>query len=220
MCKLLNKWLNDNNLTLLLHSTSMDNVGSIFNNGLQFVSDYSFDTSRRDIIKNCSVTEQELDLLEEAAIKNPGTKMHLSKSFETSILNKTTVFALANISGNATIVLCVPKKSGKLLKELTEFEEGVVTNPYVIKKIYCSYDEDEWSDDGKYEIEFSSVYYYPIKAILFAFDRDNIKIKINNGYDEKLYLDDTTPQSLFVNPGEIVDMMKNIDNYSIVSKSK
>ena len=46
---------------------------------------------------------------------------------------------------------------------------------------------------------------------LYEFDRENIRIKFNNEYDETFYLDSSTPQKGKVQRGDLVKNLKNIE---------
>ena len=63
-------------------------------------------------------------------------------------------------------------------------------DPYLRRKI-----SGKLQKDGS--IDFISTYSYPTEGILFAFDRENIKIKFNDKFDEEYYLDETTPQKVW-----------------------
>lgn len=68
-------------------------------------------------------------------------------------------------------------------------------------------------------IDFISTYSYPTEGILFAFDRENIKIKFNDKFDEEYYLDETTPQKGMVHKGDIFNGLRNLQQQNIAQNS-
>lgn len=214
----LNDWMNKNGYKVMLHSTEKQNVSSIMSDeGLRL---YTFDgaESRDDILEDCSISEQNLNRLE-SWVKNNRSNRTLPIGFETYHPGRDTTVSYLQLSAklllgynhrgaDTTIVFCVPRKKNKKIgREVTDpFKAGVARkyDPYLRRKI-----TGKLQKDGS--VEFESEYSYPAEGILFAFDRDKIKIKFNDRFDEEYYLDNTTPQRGKIHKGEVLQGLRNLD---------
>lgn len=216
--KVLNKWLSEHGYLLMLHSTYTSNINGILSDGLSFPGGATFD-SREEILENSNVPEKDLVALEKYVKKHNGISSHIEKAYETIQPRSTqTTVAKGTITakdlleynykgGNATVVFCVPRKNvSKIGRDSQdEFAVGISSqpDPYLRRDISCR------EKDG--DLQYKSKYFYPTEGILFAFDRDNIKIKFNDRYRETYYLDSTTQQTGKVKDGELSSALRNID---------
>ncbi len=217
--RFLNKWLSEHGYLLILHSTYTSNINEILSAGLSFPGGATFD-SREEILENSNVPEKDLVALEEYVKKNNGRSSHIEKAYETIQPKSTqTTVAKGTITtkdlleynhngGNATVVFCVPKKNASKIGRDSQDEFAMGTSkgqpdPYLRREISCR------EKDG--DLQYKSKYFYPAEGILFAFDRDNIRIKFNDKYKETYYLDLTTQQTGKVKDGELLSVLRNID---------
>ena len=72
-------------------------------------------------------------------------------------------------------------------------------------------EDEKMVDEDMNQDEEEQKYFYPTEGILFAFDRDNIRIKFNDRYKETYYLDSTTQQTGKVKDGELLSVLRNVD---------
>lgn len=216
--RFLNKWLSEHDYYLMLHSTYSSKINGIFADGLSFPGGATFD-SREEILENSNIPEKDLTALEEYVRNNNGISSHIEKAYETYQPYSTqTTVTKGNISakdlleynhkgGNTTVVFCVPRKNvSKIGRDSQdEFAIGISkqADPYLRRDISCR------EKDG--ELQYRSKYFYPTEGILFAFDRDNIRIKFNDRYKETYYLDSTTQQTGKVKDGELLSVLRNIN---------
>ena len=214
----LNDWMNKNGYKVMLHSTEKQNVSSIMSDkGLRL---YTFDgaESKDDILEDCSISEQNLNGLE-SWVKNNRRNGTLPIGFETYHPGGDTTVSYLQLSAklllgynhrgaDTTIVFCVPRKKNKKIgREVTNPFKARVTrkyDPYLRRKIFGKLQEDG-------SVEFESKYSYPAEGILFAFDRDKIKIKFNDRFDEEYYLDNATPQRGKIHKEEVLQGLRNLD---------
>ena len=220
--RFLNKWLSEHGYILMLHSTYTQNINGIFAEGLSFPGDASFESGeeiREELLEDSNVPEKDLIALEEYVRNNNGISSHIEKAYETYQPNSTqTTVTKGNVTakdlleynhkgGNTTVVFCVPRKSVSKIGRDSQDEFAIGTlkqaDPYLRRDISCR------EKDG--ELQYRSKYFYPTDGILFAFDRDNIRIKFNDQYRETYYLDSTTPQTGKVRNGELLSALRNID---------
>lgn len=216
--RFLNKWLSEHDYHLMLHSTYTPNINGIFSDGLSFPGGATFD-SREEILENSNVPEKDLAALEEYVKNNNGISSHIKKAYETYQPNSTqTTVTKGDITakdlleynhkgGNTTVVFCVPRKNvskiGRDSKDEFAMGTSKQADPYLRRDISCR------EKDG--ELQYRSKYFYPTEGIIFAFDRDNIRIKFNDRYRETFYLDSTTKQTGKVKDGELLSVLRNID---------
>ncbi len=216
--RFLNKWLSEHDYHLMLHSTYTPNINGIFTDGLSFPVGVTFD-SREEILEDSNVPEKDLIALEEYVKKNNGRSSHIKKAYETYYPCSTeTTVTKGNISakdlleynhkgGNVTVVFCVPRKKvskiGRDSQDIFAMGTSKRADPYLRRDISCR------EKDG--ELQYRSKYFYPTEGIIFAFDRDKIKIKFNDRFRETFYLDSTTQQTGNVKDGNLITMLRNIE---------
>ena len=215
----LNDWVKKNGYRIMLHSTFKGIEKDIFLKGLNYPIKSSFD-SRDDILEDSNIPERDLISLEKWVENNNGHAGRLSKSYETyppsecdtvtgySQINAKDLLEYNHRGGNITIILCVPTKKVENIgrKPNDSFRVGFTRHidPYLRRSISCKQNRD-----GKFK--YKSEYFYPTQGILCAFDRENIRIKFNNEYDETFYLDSSTPQKGKVQRDDLVKNLKNIE---------
>ncbi len=224
----LNKWCSENGYVIKLHSTFKGCVEGIFskeglhNDQAAYISE---ETDRKQLFYHSNISEKELKFLEDW-IKNNAGKGKINgatisgKSYETDKPGNDVTKTYSQISSkllleysktgeeNAIVVMCVPKKKSKgFTLSDDEFEkvsgEYQQNDPYIRRMIGCRYD-----DRG---LVYISRFFYPQESILFAFDRENNRIKFNDSFDEEYYLDDTTPQKGIVHRGEVLQGLRNLE---------
>ena len=215
----LNAWMSKNGYFVMLHSTFRSNVSPIISDeGLHYPI-YETTDSKEKILDDCAISEQNLNRLE-SWIKNNHRNAMFQTGFETYCPSDTaTTTGYKQLSAkqlleynhrgaDATIVFCVPKKKQKTIgrKVTDSFLLGTMRtyDPYLRRKI-----TGKLQKDGS--VEFKSTYFYPVEGILFAFDRDTIKIKFNERFNEEYYLDDTTPQQGNIHKGEVLQGLRNLE---------
>lgn len=215
----------------MLHSTFKGIEKDIFLKGLNYPHQSSFD-SRDDILEDSNIPEKDLIFLEKWVENNNGQGGNLSKLYETYIQAQSdtvTVYSQINAKdlleynhrgGDITIILCVPTKKVESIGRKPNDPFKIVTrliDPYLRRSISCKQNRD-----GKFE--YKSEYFYPTEGILCAFDRENIRIKFNDEFDETFYLDSNTPQKGKVQRGDLIKNLKNIvkninkDNSQAISR--
>lgn len=229
--ELLNNWVKKNGYKIMLHSTFKGIEKDIFLKGLNYPHQSSFD-SRDDILEDSNIPEKDLIFLEKWVENNNGHGGKLSKLYETyiqALSDTVTVYSQINAKdlleynhrgGDITIILCVPTKKVESIGRKPNDPFKIVTrliDPYLRRAISCKQNRD-----GKFE--YKSEYFYPTEGILCAFDRENIRIKFNDEFDETFYLDSNTPQKGKVQRGDLIKKLKNIgkninkDNSQAISR--
>lgn len=214
----LNDWMSKNGYKVMLHSTWKENVPDIMSDeGLRLYTSGGAE-SKDDILEDCSISEQNLNRLESWVKSNRSNGTFLI-GFETYKPGRDTTVSYPQLSAkllleynhqgaDTTIVFCVPmKKEKRIGREVTDSFKLVTTrtyDPYLRRKI-----TGKLQKDGS--VEFESEYSYPAEGILFAFDRDKIKIKFNDSFDEEYYLDNTTPQRGKIHKGEVLQGLRNLE---------
>lgn len=214
----LNDWMNKNGYFVMLHSTFKSNVPMIISDeGLHYPIYETID-SKEIILDNCAISEQNLKRLE-SWIKNNHRNAMFQTGFETyrpgemattvgyKQLSAKLLLEYNHRGADATIVFCVPMKKQKIIGRAIVDPFQVTTrtyDPYLRRKI-----SGKLQKDGS--VEFKSTYSYPAEGILFAFDRDKIRIKFNENFDEEYYLDDTTPQLGNIHKGEVLQGLRNLE---------
>lgn len=213
----LNDWMSKNGYKVMLHSTWKEKVPDIMSKGLRL---YTFGgaESKDDILENCSISEQNLNRLE-SWVKSNRSNGTFPIGFETYQPGKATTVSYLQLSAklllgynhqgaDTTIVFCVPmKKEKRIGREVTDPFQLATTrryDPHLRRKIIGKLQKDG-------SVEFESEYSYPAEGILFAFDRDKIKIKFNDRFDEEYYLDNTTPQRGKIHKGEVLQGLRNLE---------
>lgn len=215
----LNDWMSKNGYFVMLHLTFRSNVPTIISDeGLHYPV-YETTDSKEEILATCAISEQNLNRLE-SWIKNNQRNAMFQTGFETYCpcdtatttgykqLSAKQLLEYNHRGADATIVFCVPRKNLKKIgREVTDsFQLGTprTYDPYLRRKI-----TGKLQKDGS--VKFKSTYSYPTEGILFAFDRDRIKIRFNESFDEKYYLDDTTPQQGNIHKGEVLQGLRNLE---------
>lgn len=213
----LNDWMSKNGYKVMLHSTWKEKVPDIMSKGLRLYTSGGAE-SKDDILENCSISEQNLNRLE-SWVKSNRSNGTFPIGFETYQPGKDTTVSYLQLSAklllgynhqgaDTTIVFCVPmKKEKRIGREVTDsFQLGTMRryDPHLRRKI-----TGKLQKDGS--VEFESEYSYPAEGILFAFDRDKIKIKFNDRFDEEYYLDNTTPQRGKIHKGEVLQGLRNLE---------
>lgn len=213
----LNDWMSKNGYKVMLHSTWKEKVPDIMSKGLRLYTSGGAE-SKDDILENCSISEQNLNRLE-IWVKSNRSNGTFPIGFETYQPGKDTTVSYLQLSAklllgynhqgaDTTIVFCVPmKKEKRIGREVTDsFQLGTMRryDPHLRRKI-----TGKLQKDGS--VEFESEYSYPAEGILFAFDRDKIKIKFNDRFDEEYYLDNTTPQRGKIHKGEVLQGLRNLE---------
>lgn len=213
----LNDWMSKNGYKVMLHSTWKEKVPDIMSKGLCLYTSGGAE-SKDDILENCSISEQNLNWLE-SWVKSNRSNGTFPIGFETYQPGKDTTVSYLQLSAklllgynhqgaDTTIVFCVPmKKEKRIGREVTDsFQLGTMRryDPHLRRKI-----TGKLQKDGS--VEFESEYSYPAEGILFAFDRDKIKIKFNDRFDEEYYLDNTTPQRGKIHKGEVLQGLRNLE---------
>ncbi|MEE0014615.1 MAG: hypothetical protein UE699_02865 [Bacilli bacterium] len=213
----LNDWMSKNGYKVMLHSTWKEKVPDIMSKGLCLYTSGGAE-SKDDILENCSISEQNLNRLE-SWVKSNRSNGTFPIGFETYQPGKDTTVSYLQLSAklllgynhqgaDTTIVFCVPmKKEKRIGREVTDsFQLGTMRryDPHLRRKI-----TGKLQKDGS--VEFESEYSYPAEGILFAFDRDKIKIKFNDRFDEEYYLDNTTPQRGKIHKGEVLQGLRNLE---------
>ena len=213
----LNDWRSKNGYKVMLHSTWKEKVPDIMSKGLRLYTSGGAE-SKDDILENCSISEQNLNRLE-SWVKSNRSNGTFPIGFETYQPGKDTTVSYLQLSAklllgynhqgaDTTIVFCVPmKKEKRIGREVTDsFQLGTMRryDPHLRRKI-----TGKLQKDGS--VEFESEYSYPAEGILFAFDRDKIKIKFNDRFDEEYYLDNTTPQRGKIHKGEVLQGLRNLE---------
>lgn len=221
----LNNWMNKNGYCVMLHSTPKDNVlGIISEEGLHYPI-YETTDSRDEILDDCNISERNLDRLEDWIKANhrnggytTGFETYSPGASATTVLrgqlSAKQLLEYNHKGASTTIIFCVPRKQLKKIgRENTSYIGGVTRkyDPYLRRKISGLLQKDG-------SVKFKSTYSYPMEGILFAFDRDRIKVKFNENFDETFYLDDTTPQKCFVHKGEILQGLRSLEQQ--VSKTQ
>lgn len=216
--ELLNDWVMINGYVILMHSTFKGIEKDIFLDGLKYPVQSSFD-SRDEILNDSNVSEKTLITLENWVENHSGHAGKLSKSYETyppsecdtvtcySQINAKKLLEYNHRGGNITIILCVPrKKIEKIGRENDSFRAGFTRHidPYLRRTISCRKNRDG-------EFRYKSEYFYPTQGILCAFDRENIRVKFNNKFDETFYLDSSTPQKGMIQKGDLLEPLKSIE---------
>ena len=226
--KFLNNWVKKNGYRIMLHSTFKGTEKDIFSEGLNYPTHTSYD-SRDEILEDSNVSENDLIHLEQWVKKNNGHAGKLSKTYETYPPTESdTVTGYTQISakdlleynhrgGDITIILCVPVKRvesiGRESKDLYRLGFTRHIDPYLRRAISC-----KQNSDGSFG--YRSEFLYPTQGILCAFDRDNIRIKFNNEYDETFYLDSTTPQKGQIKRGDLTASLTDRDKTHSQSNSQ
>ena len=222
----LNDWMDQNGYCIMLHSTFKGNVSGIFSEeGLHYPMYETIDT-KSEILDDCTISERNLDRLENW-IKTNKKNGELQAKYETylptekattvmcSQLSAKLLLEYNHLGANTTIVFCVPRKKDKKIgRDNPEFRMGFLRkfDPYLRRKI-----SGKLQKDGS--VDFISTYSYPTEGILFAFDRENIKIVFNDKFDEEYYLDETTPQKGMVHKGDIFNGLRNLQQQNIAQNS-
>lgn len=234
----LNKWCSENGYLIKIHSTYKGSVDGIFSEGLHndqaaYINE---ETDRKQLFYHSNISEKELKFLEDWVKNNAGQgringATISGKTFETDKPGNDVMKTCSQISSKllleysksgeeeATVVMCVPKKECKSFAALglsnDEFEqvsgEYQHSDPYIRRIIGCRY------EDG--DLVYISRFLYPKECILFAFDRENNRIKFNDSFDETYYLDDTTPQKGIVQKGEVLQGLRNLEQQISLTQS-
>lgn len=225
----INNWIKENRYMILMHSTFKGIEQSIFQNGLYYPARSSFD-SRDRILDDSNVPEKDLKALEEWAKNNHGSAGILSKVYETyppaesstvcgfAQINAKKLLEYNHLGGNMTIILCVPRKDvTKIGREISNDDFRMALSrsidPYLRRAISCKQDENG-------EFKYKSKYFYPSQGILCAFDRNNIRIKFNQDYDETFYLDANCTQIGKVHKGDLLNQLNGKNKTSPNSNSR
>lgn len=213
----LNDWMSKNGYKVMLHSTWKGKVPDIMSKGLRLYTSGGAE-SKDDILENCSISEQNLNQLE-SWVKSNRSNGTFPIGFETYKPGKDTTVSYLQLSAkllleynhqgaDSTIVFCVPmKKEKRIGREVTdEFQLGTTRryDPHLRRKIIGKLQKDG-------SVKFESEYSYPAEGMLFAFDRDKIRIKFNDRFDEEYYLDNTTPQRGKIHKGEVLQGLRNLE---------
>ena len=221
-----NEWLEENNYFILLHSTVKQNADDILSSeGLFFYNDS--DVSAEEIMAYSNVKEKDIKSLEKWMRQNHsnGEIRQLYESVKP--IDRDTVSGYKKLSAkllleynhmgfSTTVVFCVPRKvfnnpGNIMLQEKLEFGITRRYDPYLRRKLIGTFNSDG-------SIKFSSQYFYPREGILFAYDRNNNKIKINSNYDEEYYIDDNCYKKDGIHKGELVQILKEAYSYGDTTK--
>lgn len=231
----LNNWCSKNGYVIKLHSTLKSCIDGIFYEGLR--NDQAAyiieENDRNQLFYHSNISEKELEFLENWVKNNAGNgKINgatiTGKIYETDKPGNEVTKTYSQISSkllleysktgeeNAIVVMCVPRKKTKGFKlSNDEFEQvsGAYqhNDPYIRRMISCRYDEGGFV--------YISRFFYPRESILFAFDRDRVKIKFNESFDEEYYLDNTTLQKGIVHKGEVLQGLKNLEQQTNKNQS-
>lgn len=209
----------------MLHSTPKDNVsGIISEEGLHYPI-YETTDSRDEILDDCAISERNLDRLEnwiKTNHRNGGFQMgfetYCPGAKDTTILSDQLsarqLLGYNHQGASTTIVFCVPKKEVKKIGRENTYRVGFTQkyDPYLRRKIRGLLQKDG-------SVEFKSTYSYPMEGILFAFDRNRIKVKFNENFDETYYLDDTTSQKGIVQKGEVLQGLRSLERQRGITQS-
>lgn len=214
----INKWAKENDYIIAFHSTYKSNVQGILQEGLKlYTGIYSMGDieNRFEVLNNSSVSEKALDILEEE-VRKTERRCKITKLYDTYTPGKATTTGVEltakellgynHNGGDVTIVLCYPRKPTPNFRKTTaSFLEGTYSKHYdcgLRRSITAELSHD------KTGIDYISKYLYPTEGILFAFDRDNIKIKMNKNFDETYYFDKNYIPKHDIQKG---DLIKKID---------
>lgn len=213
----LNDWMSKNGYKVMLHSTWKGKVPDIMSKGLRLYTSGGAE-SKDDILENCSISEQNLNQLE-SWVKSNRSNGTFPIGFETYKPGRDTTVSYLQLSAkllleynhqgaDSTIVFCVPmKKEKRIGREVTDEFQLATTrryDPHLRRKIIGKLQKDG-------SVEFESEYSYPAEGMLFAFDRDKIRIKFNDRFDEEYYLDNTRPQRGKIHKGEVLQGLRNLE---------
>lgn len=217
--KFLNSWCKKNGFRLCLHSTFKGVEKDIFKNGLNFPIQSTFD-SKEEILQDANISEKDLESLENWVKNHNGHAGKLPRTYETYLPGETaTVTGYTQLTakdlleynhkgGDITVILCVPFKRIQSIGKGTsdEFRVGFSRHidPYLRRTLSCKQNQ-------RGEFKYKSEYLYPTQSVLCAFDRDNIKIKFNQEYDETFYLDSSTHQNGNLKKGDLFTQIREVE---------
>lgn len=215
----LNSWCKENGFRLCLHSTFKGVEKDIFKDGLNFPVQSTFD-SKEEILQDANISEKDLESLENWVKNHNGHAGKLSRIYETyPPVETATVTGYTQLTakdlleynhrgGDITVILCVPIKRIQSIGtgSSDEFRVGFSRHidPYLRRTISCKQNQ-------RGEFNYKSEYLYPPQSVLCAFDRDNIKIKFNQEYDETFYLDSSTPQNGNLKKGDLFTQLREVE---------
>ena len=215
----LNSWCKENGFRLCLHSTFKGVQKKILKYELNLPIKNKL-KSKEEILQDANISEKDLESLENWVKNHNGHAGKLSRIYETyPPVETATVTGYTQLTakdlleynhrgGDITVILCVPIKRIQSIGtgSSDEFRVGFSRHidPYLRRTISCKQNQ-------RGEFKYKSEYLYPPQSVLCAFDRDNIKIKFNQEYDETFYLDSSTPQNGNLKKGDLFTQLREVE---------
>lgn len=226
--KLINSWLEKHGYKLLIHSTDMEYIDSIFKHGLTHnITDSQHSTeevSSDEILQLTDVTKEELRTLDKWAKEHKGSLGRLGRDCKTRVgvhrhitqgwpkLRAKELLEYSHGTYPVTVVLVVPRNPEYFIKNeplnpmLDSGLRGMI--PYLRAHVACEQEEDG-------SLQHIIRYLYPTQGILFAFDRDRKKVRYNDEFDETYFLSPTSPQRAAIRKGDLLKSLRELDARSI-----